>query len=104
MSRYPDAAMQLERALVAMADAAGCPIVPAAATSTPWASATFAGARHLLEIEATHSVLLRAWLVAVTEAEFALRGNLVVDIKVTGFRRARDLATFTLEALTVEER
>ena len=104
MSRGPDAATQLERALVAAAAAAGCPIAVATSDWTRWASATFTGARHVLGLTAAPSPLLDFWLVGLSEAEFALRGYLVADIHVTRMARDGDRVTIALEALTVEER
>ncbi|NIJ20949.1 hypothetical protein FHS95_002641 [Sphingomonas naasensis] len=104
MSRGPDAATQLERALVAAAAAAGCPIAVTAADWTRWASATFTGARHSLTLTAGASPLLEQWLVGLSDAEFALRGTLVADIHVVRMTREDGVVTVALEALTVEER
>lgn len=104
MSRGPDAATQLERALIAAAEAAGCPIAIASADWTRWASATFTGARHALTVTAAASPLLDQWLVGLSEAEFALRRYLVADIHVVRMTREDGVATVALEALTVEER
>jgi len=104
MSRGPDAATQLERALVAMSAAAGCPVAVIHADWTRWASATFTGARHTLTLTAGTSPLLDHWLVALPDAEFALRGVLVADIHVTRLTRDGVVATISVEALTVEER
>jgi hypothetical protein len=104
MSRGPDAATQLERALVANAATAGCPIAVAASDWTRWASATFTGARHSLTLTAGASPMLDCWLVGLAEAEFALCGYLVADIGVTRMTRESGVVTVALEALTVEER
>ena len=104
MSRGPDAATQLERALVAAAAAAGCPIDIVTSDWTRWASATFTGARHSLTLRAGASPMLDVWLVGLSEAEFALRGYLVADIHVMRMTRAEGVVTIALEALTVEER
>lgn len=104
MSRGPDAATQLERALVAAAAAAGCPIAIAATDWTRWASATFTGARHSLTLTAPPSAMLDQWLVGLSEADFALRRTLVADIHVVRMTRDADGVTVALEALTVEER
>ncbi len=55
MSRGPDAATLLERALLVAADAAGCPVAVVASDWTRWASATFTGARHSLTLTAAAS-------------------------------------------------
>lgn len=104
MSRGPDAATQLERALLAAATEAGCPIAIATADWTRWASATFTGARHALTLIAPPSPMLDCWLVGLSEAEFALRGYLVADIHVTRMTREGEVVTIAIEALTVEER
>lgn len=104
MSRAPDAATLLERALVAGAAHAGCPITIAAADWTRWASATFNGARHMLTLSAAAGPALDHWLAGLGEAEFALRHHLVADLSVTRVTREGGVATIALEALTVEER
>jgi hypothetical protein len=104
MSRGPDAATQLERALVAAAAAAGCPVLIITADSTRWASATFTGARHALTLRAPPGPMLDCWLVGLSDAEFALRGYLVADINVTRMTREGEMVTIAIEALTVEER
>jgi hypothetical protein len=104
MSRGPDAATQLERALVTKAQDAGCPIVIVSADWTRWASATFTGARHMLTLRAAAGPMLDQWLAGLSEAEFALRQILVADLGVTQVTRNGAVATIALEALTVEER
>lgn len=104
MSRGPDAATLLERALLASAEAAGCPVTIAEAELTRWASATFTGARHMLTLAAQASPPLTRWLAALPEAEFALRGYLVADLCVEAVRREGGDVTAMLEVLTVEER
>lgn len=104
MSRGPDAATQLERALAESAARAGCPIRIAAADWQRWASATFAGARHALTLESAASPTFDSWLAALPEAEFALRGNLVADLTVDSRTRAGDVAVARIEVLTVEAR
>lgn len=103
MSRGPDAATQLERALLAMADGAGCPIEIGHAKMTPWASATFVGARHVLGLDAAASPLLDAWLATLAEAEFTLRGHLVADVHVASTSRDGGRVRVSLEALTIED-
>jgi hypothetical protein len=102
MSRGPDAATLLERALVASAAAAGCPVTVQAADWTRWASVTFSGARHELTLTGEASRALNAWTAALPEAEFALRGHLVADLSVARRQRSGDQVTLGLEVLTVE--
>jgi hypothetical protein len=104
MSRGPDAATLLERALLAGAQAAGCPVTLHASDWTRWASATFAGARHLITLGGAASPTLDRWVADLPEAEFALRGHLVADLVVAGMHRRGGAVTIALEALTVEER
>lgn len=104
MSRGPDAATLLERALIAAADTAGCPITIVASDWTRWASVTFSGARHSLTLTAEASPALDRWLVGLSDAEFDLRHTLVADLAVTRMTREGDAVTVAIEALTVEER
>jgi hypothetical protein len=102
MSRGPDAGTQLERALVRDAAGAGIALAILAADRTRWASVTFSGARHRLSIAAAPSPRLDAWLAALPEAEFRLRGHLVADVALASERRG-ELVEIELEALTVED-
>ncbi|RYY29006.1 MAG: hypothetical protein EOP62_01445 [Sphingomonadales bacterium] len=104
MSRGPDAATLLERALLAGADAAGCAVTLPKWEVQRWASATFVGAQHALTLVGTRSPQLDAWLAALPEAEFALRGHLVADLKVMHVSRDGDTVSASIEILTVEER
>ena len=104
MSRGPDVAALLARALLADAGAMGCAVAVGDSSWTRWASATFAGARHVMELHAMPSPYLDAWLSQLPEAEFALRGNLVADLVVEVVRREAGGVTVSLEVLTIEER
>ncbi|RYE02475.1 MAG: hypothetical protein EOP61_08550 [Sphingomonadales bacterium] len=104
MSRGPDAATLLERALLAGAQRAGCPVTIPKAEVQRWASATFVGARHALTLAGTKSPELDAWLAALPEAEFALRGHLVADLAVLHVAREGDAVSAQIEVLTIEER
>jgi hypothetical protein len=104
MSRGPDAATQLERALIASAGAAGCPVTVTEADLTRWASVTFTGARHMLTLAGMAAPTLERWIAALPEAEFALHGHLVADLSVEAVRRDATEVTVMLEILTVEER
>lgn len=103
MSRGPDADTLLLRRLEADSLRAGCPARVIDSTWTRWASATFAGARHELSLEAPESAALDTWLNGLPEADLPLRRHLVADIVVTGVSRASGVATIAIEALTVEE-
>lgn len=104
MSRGPDVGTLLARALTASAAAGGCPVTVAAADWSRWASATFTGARHSIELSAAPSPALIAWIAALPEAELVLRGHLVADLSVVAVRHADAGITIELEILTVEER
>lgn len=104
MSRGPDACTLISRALAGKAAAAGCAVILAGSDTRRWASATFAGARHVLTVAAQSSPALDDWLAGLPDAEFALRGHLVADLAVTGVSRDGDAVTIALEILTVEER
>ena len=104
MSRGPDAATLLERALIAGAAAAGCLVTMTEADLTRWASATFTGARHMLTLAGTRSPALERWIAGLPEAEFALKGHLVADLCVEAVRREGADVRIMLEVLTVEER
>ena len=99
MSRWPDVATQLARAI----EASG----PAGAVerheTSGWASATFSGARHRVTIAARATPGLDRWLAVLPEREFALRGHLVADVVVASVEKSEGRARVVLEALTVEE-
>jgi hypothetical protein len=104
MSRGPDSATQLERALVAAATSRHHRLAITGWTMRRWASATFSGARH--RITATLPAAARDWLDELPEVEFALRGHLVADLTVAAIEAEStdaDLAV-TLEVLTLEAR
>ncbi len=104
MSRGPDAATQLERALLESARLAGCRLVLDLSEMTRWASATFTGARHLISLSGEDRAAIDGWLATLAEAEFVLRDHLVADLTVEWVRRADGVTTIGLEILTVEER
>jgi hypothetical protein len=104
MSRGPDAATLLTRALAAHAEAAGCPVEIVTADWTRWSSATFTGARHMIRLSGEPSPALIGWIVALPESEFALRGHLVADLSVIAARHEGDAIAIELEVLTVEDR
>lgn len=103
MSRGPDVATRLARALVQAAVAAKVDAVVTAADWRRWASVTFTGARHRLTLEASAGAALDRWLAALPEHEFALSGHIVADLAVAGMRRGEDRTEIDLEVLTVEE-
>lgn len=99
MRRGPDpsdAVPMLDRALVASAAAVGLAACVLDHRSVAWSSATFVGERHCLTLGLTGEPA--AWLADLSEAEFALRGHLVVDLHVVGIDGE---GVATLEVLTL---
>ncbi|TPG46970.1 hypothetical protein [Sphingomonas glacialis] len=102
MSRGPDSATLLQRALERSADAAGCAAVVCVLETTRWASATFVGARHRIALTLRDDPPSMIWLAALGEAELAMRGHLVADIATLSVTRRDGEAIVALETLTVE--
>lgn len=102
MSRGPDAATLLRRALERDADARGCDITVDPTELRRWASATFTGARQRLTITGPDAPALDAWVALLPELDLPLRNHLVADVTVLGVVRHGGVATVTVEALTVE--
>ena len=104
MSRGPDVATLLERALVHAARVAGCEAVIAQASMERWASVTFTGARHQITLALSPKDQALHWLASLPEAEFALRGHLVADLSVDRIDRHATGCTASMSILTVEDR
>ncbi|ODP36698.1 hypothetical protein [Sphingomonas turrisvirgatae] len=104
MSRGPDAATLLERALIRAAACSDLALTVEATDWTRWASATFTGARHDLVVSAPSSAATSAWLDRLGEHEFRLPGHLVAELAIVRSHRADDRTTATIEVLTVESR
>ena len=68
----------LLRALKRSAAAAGCTVDVGHDSETPWATATFTGARHILCATAEEDSL-RQWLATLPEAELPLHGWFVAS-------------------------
>ena len=103
MSRGPDAATLLIRALDGAACVAGLAVVVRHADWRRWASATFAGARHELTIELPACDAATLWLDGLPEAELTLRGHLVADAVVLKLHDEGAKMVAVLEILTVED-
>jgi hypothetical protein len=73
-----------------------------AGPSRNWASVTFTGARHRLEIRLP-TCALAMFEDGLEEAEFALRGHLLADIAIADSRTEGDTTVLGIEALTIEE-
>lgn len=104
MSRGPDAATRLERALLSAARDAGVCAEIAAADWQRWASVTFTGARHQLTLTAIACPAAHGWLAALPEHEFELGAHLVADLAVAAVRDDGEKLEIEIEALTVEAR
>ena len=97
MARFPDPHSRLACAL---ADLSGGEVIES--RQTPWASATFSGARH-------HYVLLvpenseSARLAQLDQCEFDLPGHVLADIVLAGRVEQADASRVAIEALTVED-
>lgn len=102
MSRGPDAATLLERALGA--DARNCALTLnfVRSASRRWASATFTGARIRYAVEGSGTDAAR-WLGTLPDADLPVRGHCVAEIAVLDHAIEGDRFTATIEALTVEE-
>lgn len=72
------------------------------AESRAWASATFDGARHRLEL-AGPAAAVAAMLAGLEEREIALAGHFVADVAVTGRGESGGETAVTIEALTIAE-
>lgn len=96
MSRAPGLVRQLLRALARSATHAGCAAALTHNGETPWATATFAGARHHLAATGDPAALAR-WLAMLPEAELPLTGWFVASCaaEVTG-------GSATIELLVLE--
>ena len=103
MSRGPDAGVMLERALLASATAAGCPVTVQGADWKRWASATFTGARHELVLDGAVGAALNEWLAALPELDLPLGRYLLADVAVVSVARSDGRARIALEALSVEQ-
>lgn len=78
MIRTPRLHRQLLRALACSAAEAGCAVALSHEGETPWATATFVGARHRLHAAADAAPLAH-WLAMLPEAELPLAGWFVAS-------------------------
>lgn len=101
MTRGPDAAILLRRALERHADRCGIALSCEGVLSHRWASATFVGAQHRLALTVSGAGL-DSWIHALDEVDLPLRGHLVADVVVTQIARTGDRAELGIEVLTVE--
>ncbi|HTG37489.1 hypothetical protein [Sphingomonas sp.] len=102
MARGPDAGTLVERALSLSAMRASIAMVVLDATATRWASATFSGARHVLDLRLSDTAAARQWLAGLAEADLPMRGHLMADCTVAHLHSAGGTIDVRIEALTVE--
>lgn len=96
-----DPTILLARALRVSARAAGVAVAIVATGETPWASAAFVGTRHRVDLAIASGAARDAWLVALRQAELALRGHLVADLTIAAVDRdvvALDILTIVMPA------
>jgi 5,10-methylene-tetrahydrofolate dehydrogenase/methenyl tetrahydrofolate cyclohydrolase len=90
------------RALRAQARAEGLGLHINAVTTYDWASVTFAGTRHRIEIVATGDpVAIAAWTAALPEREWSVPGSVVVDVTVDRITPGCESTGIDLAILTV---
>lgn len=97
MPRFPDPHSRLGGALVGMS---GGSILES--RQTPWASATFSGARHRFVLHVPHRAR-GCGLPALDEREFDLPGHVLADIVMDECIDEKDGLRCTIDALTVED-
>ncbi len=102
----PDPARRLVSALLALADGRGALVIH---RETPWASITFAGARHCLRFVFAGAEAVEAGERLIAEApehEFAIPRQIVADVQVIGVEHRllpEPRLTVELEILMLEE-
>ena len=73
--------------------------------STPWASATFTGARHDIDLTVEGPdapCKARFFVESAPTADYAINGHLVADVVVTTYLVANNVVQLSVEILTVE--
>ncbi|MGL4314286.1 MAG: hypothetical protein ACRCSO_09885 [Sphingomonas sp.] len=98
-----DASALMIRAIEANARRQAASAVVTRAIAHRWASATFSGMRHEIQVMMTADAAAEAWLAQLPEAEFAVPGHLVADLIVDAIARDAGAMIATLSILTVEE-
>jgi hypothetical protein len=101
------AGLELKRAVRAGFAALGAGVVFDSLTSRSWASITFTGERHRLNLCVPGpgaAAAAEAFLDGLAEREFTLRGHILADIAAAQVEHEADgQVRLTLEALTVED-
>ena len=86
-------------------DLAG-PVLFGEVASTPWASGTFSGSRHRIEMRInglTANETARCFADGLEERDFPLSGHILADINLVEIELGVDQVRIVIEALTVEE-
>lgn len=102
----PAAGEEMKRAIAVAFVGLGGILELGALRSRPWASITFSGERHVLDLRLRGPgarAAMDIFLTGLTEREFALRGHVLVDIAACERVDEADMVHLTLEALTVAE-
>lgn len=86
---------RLLRALRRSAEVAGCAVMLSHESETPWASATFVGGRHQVEVTGE---ALDAWLAALPGADLPMNGHFVASCDVERRGGGAMLTLLMLEA------
>ena len=99
--RGPDAGTLFLRALRIHAVRAGVVLAIRSIGSRPWASATFVGTRHRIALEAQPGPARDGWIAGLPDAEWEVRGHLVVDLVVD--RVVPGDMALSISILTIED-
>ena len=98
LDAFTGSGRRLARALRLSAADAGLDALLLSASERPWASATYAGARHQLVLGIPASTARYRWLAGLAEAELAMRDHVALPPAIL----AADDERVTLEIVTLE--
>ncbi|TPG12622.1 hypothetical protein [Sphingomonas oligophenolica] len=98
LDAFTGAGRRLARALRLSAVTAGLDALVLSATEQPWASATYIGARHRIELGLPAGPARYRWLAGLAEAELPMRGHIALPPAIL----AADDDRVTLEIVTLE--
>ena len=100
--RGRDGQARLARGLLRSAAAAGLEMTVEAASSRPWASATFAGTQAFLVLHAPRAPALGRWVADLPLAELDMPGHLLASIAVERIEDDGATVRVELTALVIE--
>lgn len=92
----------LERALIASAAKAGCPIEILDDDFTRWSSALYRGGKHLLHIASARSLAFDNWVGNLGDLELPIVGYVLTSAVIAARHRAGDYVDVRVELMTVE--